>query len=118
MMPAEDIAAIRGLLEEALRPFSGLPQTVKDLGTEVVRLRDVVERLEPRSNDLAGDVRGLERTLAKVAPLLQRFGDIADHTMPEFVSKLESLAGNHESMQGQIERIERESQRAAGAGER
>lgn len=106
MMPPEDIAAIRGLLQEALRPFEGLPKTVQDLTDEVVRLRAVVERLDPRVDDLAGEVRQHSRVLREVEPLLQRFSDIADHVMPEFVRQ-------QQGMQGEINRLDRESQRAA-----
>jgi uncharacterized protein (UPF0335 family) len=124
MMPPEDIAAIRGLLQEALVPLraeveklSGLPQTVQDLGNEVVRLRSVVERLEPRAEELAGDIRNAERVLRKLAPQLDRFQVIADYTMPEFIDRLEKLTAEHVSMKTEIKRVERESLRAAAAGE-
>lgn len=117
MMPPEDITAIRGLLQEALRPYEGLPKTVSDLTDEVVRLRAIVERIEPYTSDLAGDVRGLERTLKKLTPQLDRFQVIADYTMPEFIDRLEKLTAEHVSMKTEIKRVERESLRAAAAGE-
>jgi len=110
----DDRAALRALLQEELRPYSGLPQTVRDLTDEVVKLRTSVGDLVPTVGDHAGAIRALERTLNKVAPQLDRFQAIADHAMPEMIGRLEQLAEKHAVMSSTIDRQERESTRAAG----
>lgn len=73
-MPPEDIAAIRGLLQEALRPVNerldGLKKTTDDIIEKWVDLNQRFIALEPQLEHHGELVRAHDRSLREVTPQL------------------------------------------------
>jgi hypothetical protein len=115
MTPDDLRAAIRAELlpiRTQLEALSGLPKTVQDLIDQSVRLTDSAHRLEQRADEQGADVRSVERTLSRLAPVLDRFAVITDHALPELVRRLEKLSDDQLTMKDEIHL---EISRAAGA---
>jgi archaellum component FlaC len=99
----ESLQRIEGKLDN----LEGLKQAVQDLADQVGKLTATAERLEETVGDHELDLQLFTRKLHRIGPLLQRFSDIVEHVMPEFMRQ-------QTGMQGEIERLDRESQRAGG----
>lgn len=108
-MTEAEALALRELIRAELAP---LRRWVEDLTDKTVALKTTVEELKPLVEGHQIELRAFDRTLKKLSPQLERFESIADHTMPEFVRKLEELTGAQTGMQGEIQELQRH---AAGA---
>jgi archaellum component FlaC len=110
----EPLRVILARIEGKIDQLSGLPGTVERLTNELLEMRSATAELTQTVKFHSEQVNAHRIRLRDVAPLLDRFQNVVDHSLPEFISKLETLTGNHESMKSEIERVERESQRVSG----
>jgi hypothetical protein len=99
------LGATLARIEGKIDALEGLPKTVRDLADEVARLTATAARLEEAVGDHELELQVFARKMRRINPLLQRFADIVEHVMPEFMRQ-------QKGMQGEIERLE--SQRAGG----
>ena len=133
MMPPEDVAAIRGLLQEALRPYEGLPATAKRLADELLEVRqlaaDLKQQLEHHSEQLSSHRIQLRDSV----PALEGIGDLAgkvDVLIPRVERALDRLdavqeqatdaAERRKKLERSVESLEQEfheRERATGNGQ-
>jgi hypothetical protein len=125
MMPPEDIAAFRGLLQEALGPIKaeleklvGLPKTVEDLANKWISLNQALIDVGSELEHHGGLLNDHRLQLRDAAPALERLGEVAgkvDVMIPRLERAL-AVLDNHDGMLGEIRDLnaKRESQRAAG----
>jgi chromosome segregation ATPase len=99
-MPPEDIAAIRGLLQEELRPIraeleklSGLPGSLRTLQDQYLELTAALEALKPMLKHHREEINAHGRNLRDLTPKLEalapKVGELAI-LVPQAIARIET----------------------------